>query len=316
MRNIFFASFISTITLLFSCKEINKTEISNAKILERDFQNATKTIEKYNNVLLSSLKEKSFAPVTSFIGAVWLAKAETIKKYADSVKADIELLRTQLKNEADLHFEESKEVFNENSKAPVHKVFITDNKSELLLLNWATLNNRLMLIDEEIKIEFENTIEKIKIENNVVEKETLNNFKKRFTNITTMEALVILSSIENNVTSTENRLITFCYSKVGSVGGCGFSNVSSFLIGQNTTKLQVGKKLIITAGMGAYTRKGAPKIKINNKQIELESGGIAEYEMKITSKPGKYKIPVVVDFTDENGYKRNQSQIVEYEVVK
>ena len=316
MRNLFFASFISTITLLFSCKENDKTEISNARILERDFENATKTIEKYNNFLISSLKEKAVTSATSLRGAIWLAKAEEIKKNTDSVKANIELIRTQLKNEADLHLEESREVFNENSKAPVDKIFITENKSELLLSNWVILNNRLMLIDEEIRIEFENTIEKIKTESNVVEKVTLKNFKKRFTNITTMEALVILSGIENNVTSTENRLITFCYSKVGVVDGCGFSNSTKFLVGQNTTKLQKGEQLIISAGIAEYTSAGAPVIKINNTNIELERGGAAEYKIIITTSPGKYKIPVQVDFTDENGYKKNFTQIVKYEVVK
>ncbi len=316
MRNLFFALFISTITLLYSCKENDKTEISNARILERDFENATKTIEKYNNFLLSSLKEKAVTSATSLRGALWLAKAEEIKKNIDNFKKEIDSYKTQLKKEANLHFENGIEVFEENNKAPVNKIFITEKKSNELISSWEVLNSNLMLVDEALKKEFENKIEKIKIANNEVEKETLQKFTNRFTNITTMEALVILSSIENNLIITENHLINFCYNNVGVVGGCNFGGGPYFFVNQSINKVQKGEKILITAGIVEFITKSKPILKFDDKLISPINNGIAKYEIVTTSVVGKYKIPVEVNFTDENGKKCAQTKIIEYEVVK
>lgn len=316
MRTILFTSFICLLTFLFSCKDNNKNEISNAEILERDFLNATKTIERFTYIQINSLQEKATNPATNVKGEIWLEKAEKIKKHTDSFKTEIALLKTQLKTAADLHLEEGKEIFNEENKAAVHKIFITENKCEALLLSQAQLNKKLLLVDEEINKEFENTIEKITIENNSVEKETLKNFKKRFEDISVMDVLVILSGLENNVTTIANNLITFCYSKVGVVGGCGFSMGPRFLIAQNTTKLQVGERLKITAGIGEFSKNYAPNILINDTKTELEQDGTSTYELKISSSVGKYKIPVEIQFKDQNGIKCTKKSIVEYEVIK
>jgi hypothetical protein len=302
-------------TFVFSCKNNNNHIPSNNKILYHTFNNATLTIEHTNKILFSSLEEKANNETTKIKGIYWLEKASIVKKETNIFIKEIEKYEALLKAAANIHNEEGNEVFDEAAKAQVHKIFITEKNSSALLLSWANLNKQLLQLDEVIKIEFEQTIKKIEVKNNIVDKDHEENFKKRFSEATTAEALVILSSIKNDVTTIENNILTYCYHQTTPIRFCGFNRGPRFFISQNIKKVQAGDKIIITAGIVTFETNSHPTITINNKKVAISAYGSVEHEIETKNEIGKKIVPVKIELLDENGKKTTQTKYVEYEVL-
>ncbi|HEX2606586.1 MAG TPA: hypothetical protein VHK91_04365 [Flavisolibacter sp.] len=86
------------------------------------------------------------------------------------------------------------------------------------------------------------------------------------------------------------------------------------IIAQSSTCLKPGDTLTITAGIGAFTRKNDPAIQINRKNVPLDDQNVAIQKMKITSIPGRYVVPIKVQYTDQDGKAQYFNQIIRYEV--
>ncbi|MEO7923001.1 MAG: hypothetical protein ABIR30_04935 [Chitinophagaceae bacterium] len=127
----------------------------------------------------------------------------------------------------------------------------------------------------------------------------------------------LLTSLENNIKISENKIITFCEAQIGSVDGAGFFNSYSFLASQNSNIVKPGDDLEIVAGIGSFSRAAQPNIKINGLSLEIGEENYAHYKMKVLNIPGKYKIPVSISyFNNVTGKDETRSIDVEYTVAK
>ncbi len=73
----------------------------------------------------------------------------------------------------------------------------------------------------------------------------------------------------------------------------------------------------INAGIGSYSKAAAPKININNKNLNIGDEGFATYRLKVSEDPGNYKIPVKISyFNQATGLEERRIVNVEYTVAK
>lgn len=83
---------------------------------------------------------------------------------------------------------------------------------------------------------------------------------------------------------------------------------------QNAAVLRPGEVLNIKAGVAESYPQASPDITINGTSLPLNSRAWADYKMKVPAKPGKYKIPVTINFLKPNGFVGRWEYTVSYEV--
>lgn len=132
-----------------------------------------------------------------------------------------------------------------------------------------------------------------------------------FRMVPTVAALTMLSKFQNDVKTTENRVVTFLHNKVGQVEVV--PDAFAALVGQSSTYLTPGQELEIMAGVGAYSKKVVPQITIGGTSVSISDDGVAR--MKIAGGGvGSHSIPVNITYTDPFGRKQSISKTVEWTV--
>ena len=108
--------------------------------------------------------------------------------------------------------------------------------------------------------------------------------------------LCLLSKLQNRISILENSLIVFSDCKVGSTYD-GYTKAIP-LINQNATHLKNDEELQINVGIAFLNYPNYPKVFINNDTISSSNNGFFSYKMKISGKPGKYHVPIKVEYFD------------------
>ena len=85
----------------------------------------------------------------------------------------------------------------------------------------------------------------------------------------------------------------------------------SVLLGQSTTHAKPGEMIEISAGVGSYSTRGNPRIKINGIAASL-SNGVADYQLKVSDKAGKHSVQVTIDFINDDGENVTFTQKIYY----
>lgn len=127
---------------------------------------------------------------------------------------------------------------------------------------------------------------------------------------------LFVNEITNDVINVENWLVSFCKDQVGATDGEGFYRVFQAIAGVNSSKLQIGDELIVTAGVGAFNTAAKPDIIIGGKKIPLNENGVAEYKIKVGKKTGRQRIHVKISYTATDGVRDSLEKDIEYLVVE
>jgi hypothetical protein len=110
----------------------------------------------------------------------------------------------------------------------------------------------------------------------------------------------------------ENKVIMFCHEQVGSNGGpCTFV---SALTGISTSFVQPGEQIEIFSGVGSFDSRPEPEIFVYGKPVRLTENAIAVCKFKAEKRPGKYYVPVKINYTDQNGRRQSIQKEIEYTV--
>lgn len=132
-----------------------------------------------------------------------------------------------------------------------------------------------------------------------------------FRMVPTVASITMLSKFQNDIKTVENRVIGRFHEEVGAV--VVRFNKFATIKGQNSNYLMPGQKLMITAGVGAFSDQAQPIITIGGRRIEVNEKGIAEFETVINS-IGQGSIPIHYEWTDQEGKKQTYDDKVTYEV--
>ena len=86
------------------------------------------------------------------------------------------------------------------------------------------------------------------------------------------------------------------------------------LINISRSIVKPGEAIEITAGIGGFIVLAKPGITIAGNRVPVLSSSIAQYEFKAPRRPGKYSIPIALEFYKPDGSKALNEQVVTYEV--
>lgn len=123
---------------------------------------------------------------------------------------------------------------------------------------------------------------------------------------------LIATKLKNDLLRNTVSLLQFCSNQTGPFG-CGWGRDQlQPTIFQNTTHLKSGENLEISAGMVDFVRYGYATLLINNKKVTVDNSNMAHKKIKINKAPGKYKLPIKMEFKKPDGTIGSIEKEIEY----
>ena len=276
---------------LFSCRAKSKTDKEILTAVNATLTNSSLSIQSSSAFILAAIRERATDPISSEKAGPWLPKAELITKLST-------VLVNYIKN-----FKKEKQIRAEQSGA-LYEALVKYKKD-------------ILDVDSLIRYEFEKIFILVTDLYETLENGKDKFYSKFFKNASQTGASAMLSNLLNSVTTTENKLLSFCISRTTHHILHDHEYFPALLVGQNSTYLKQGEILEIQAGVGSFSHEPNISAIINGKKIPAGDGGYFTYKIKISGKPGKYEMPVQISFLNSTtGKDETKEVIVKYTVAK
>lgn len=280
--------YFTVLISLLSC--FPKKQNHASEIIQSGMEKSILILERYNEYSIKSLENKSQDPFSSYRALIWLPRAQKLHATTDSLV----LLVKKYKNEI------GKSKTREISRSLSNQLFsaIHDYQKKLLLID-------------------SNITEQLKPQQGLIPEniDSLPDADQAFYSYyfsghnLDMEVLTIL---ESNIRLVESRVLKYMDNKCPE--GDDYFESWSVIVGQTSSIIAPGEKLSITAGVGSFSKKAAPNIKINGIRVPINENAVSIYSFKGALAPGKYSIPVSLEFKDEFGKITKMERKVNYTV--
>jgi gliding motility-associated protein GldM len=286
-------------------------EILNAfKTVNRSLENTNTTVNKSTETIMKSLDQKRSDPSTATKAQYWYPKAQQVQAYAKDVYAYIQSLKEEIINKAG--GDPEKRSFKSDNLDIATRMMVDKGKGKELLQQLADFkNNVLKKVDPSIDSAFGTSLP-INLEVPKTQDKSNKTWERAYFHmVPTVAALTILSKFQNDVKTSENRIVQFCHNKVGEVV-VRFDTYAA-IVGQSSTYLMPGQEIEITAGVGAFSKAALPNITIGGQNFQIGTEGTASTKLSAGAL-GNHTIPVKITYTDQDGKPQIIEKNVEYTV--
>jgi gliding motility-associated protein GldM len=289
-------------------------EILNAfKTVDNSLDKTNSTVNISTENIMESFRNKLADPTSKAKAEVWYPKAQTAQQLTTAMYNYIEGLRNDILKAADFDPARKKDsTYKEDNQDIATRIMVKEGKGKELQKKLTEYRAAMInLVAPDRKAEFERSLQVdpsmpkgLKGGNKTWE-------DAYFNMVPTVAALTILRKFENDVKTTENRVVTHLHEQVGKVEV--IFDAFEAIVGQNSKYLMPGQELEITAGLGAFSKSKLPDISIGGSKVSLNEKGMAVYKTAAGT-IGNHSIPVTVSFTDQDGKPQTRTFNVEYTV--
>lgn len=287
-------------------------EILNAfKTINNSLEKTNATVNISSNQIFSSLTEKMSDPATAAKAAIWQPKAKQVMDYSATAYNFIDNLKKEIIKEAGGDPNDPNTKFKEDDQDASTRVLVKGPKGKQLYQVLNDYINNLMKVDTAIATQFKNSLQV-----DLAMPKSQNSKKKTweeayFYMAPSVGTLSILSKFQNDIKTSENKVVTFCHEQVGKVE-LRFDAFEA-IVGQNSKYLMPGQEIEITAGLGAFSKTKLPTVTVNGSGVALNEKGMAIYKASAGG-VGSHTINVTVAFSDQEGNPQTRTIPVEYTV--
>ncbi len=288
-------------------------EILNAfKTVRASLETTNATVNHSTETIMKSLEDKKKDPTTAVKATEWEPRAAQVVTLSKGMYDYIESLKNQIITEADGDPKDPNKKFKESDQETATRIMVTKGAGKELLKRLGEYKNAVLAVHPELKEKFEGSLP-INLQMPVTQSSKANKTWEAayFNMVPTVAALTILSKFQNDVKTTENRLVQECHNKVGEV--VVRYDTYKAIIGQNSTYLMPGQELEITAGVGAFSKSALPQITIGGENVPLGEDGAAHKKMQAGA-IGERSVPVRITYKDQDGKDQVIEETVKYTV--
>jgi gliding motility-associated protein GldM len=261
-------------------------EILNAfKTVDRSLMIASGVAEQKNQEIFKSFKAKLEDPTSREKAAIWEPKAQQAKKISDELYNYIETLKTELKKESGLKTVDGKEEYKEDDLDAGTRLLVQGapegkGKGKELFEKLKAYKEQLLSIDPEMKKEIEVGLPLDLTIPPTSSEAGKSDWAYAYFHMTpTIAAITIMSKFQNDVRNSESKAVEFCHKQIGQVEII-YDQFQAFA-GTNTQYLMPGEELVITAGIGAFSKAAQPTVSIDGANVALNAEGTAEYKTRV-----------------------------------
>lgn len=273
------------------------SEILNAfKTVNKSLENTNITVNKSTETIMASLLEKTKDPSSSTRANIWYPKAQQVQNLSKTVFSYVEDLKNRILREAGGDPNNPEQKFKEDNLDIATRIMIEKGEGPKLLAALGTYKKNVLAIDRSIDSAF-----KTVLPINLDKPQSKNKAGKTwegayFHMVPTVAALTILSKFQNDVKTSENRIVQFCHNKVGEVNVV-FDSYGA-VIGQSSNYLMPGQEIEITAGVGAFSKKAQPTIAVGGTAVPIGEDGAAHIKLA-SGGIGQHSIPVRITYMNQ-----------------
>jgi gliding motility-associated protein GldM len=276
-------------------------EILNAfQIVDKSMQNSTSVTNASTGQIMSSFESKKKDPSSRANAEIWMPKAQAAIDISKKAYEEIEAFKKELLTMKDTS------ISKDNMDAST-LIFVENKKGEEIYDKFIKLKKDLLAIDPEIAKEFANGLP---VDIAQTEKDKKDWAYRSFHMMPTVASLTILSKLQSDIKTSENKIAAYCHSKVGEVV-VKYDSFSA-LVGQSSNYLMPGQKITITGGLGAFSSSNTPSISINGSNVSVTNG---QGSMDLDGGgPGEHTANVTVSFKDQNGVPQQKTETIKWTV--
>ena len=287
------------------------SEILNAfKTVNNSLEKTNEVVSASTNEIMVSLKDKLDEPGAADKARIWHPKAQQVQNYSKQMYDFIDELKKKIATGAKYDPTSDKDKGIDNLDVTT-RVMVEKGDGKLLRNKLDEFKKNILAIDPEIAKNFTTALPI-----NTEMPKTKNKSNKTweaayFHMVPTVAAMTILSKFQNDVKTSENKVVSFCHEQVGKVKVQQDSYAALAIA--NTTNALPGQEIEITAGVGGFSKAISPKIRIGNQNLTVGDDGAVHYKFK-ADRLGSNSIPVLIEYTDQNGQVQKITKNVEYVV--
>jgi len=288
------------------------SEILNAfKTVNKSLENTNTIVNKSTEAIMESLKDKTIDPVSAAKAQIWYPKAQNVQTISKTVFTYIQGLKDRVLTEAGGDPKKPDQKFKEDNLDVATRIMIEKGEGPKLLATLAKFRKDLLAVDPAIDSAFATTLP-ISLDKPASRTKAGKTWEGAYFHmVPTVAALTILSKFQNDVKTSENRVVQFCHNKVGEVV-IRFDTYAA-IVGQNSNYLMPGQELEITAGVGAFSKGATPTITIGGQPYQIGAEGTATAKLP-GGGIGPHTIPVNITYKDQEGIIQTIKKTVEYKV--
>jgi gliding motility-associated protein GldM len=287
-------------------------EILNAfKTVNKSLETTNTTVNNSTTAIMQSLEDKQNDPKTAEKAAIWLPKAKAVQEYAKSMNTFIQSLKNEIIKEGG--GDPDKSSFKSDNLDIATRLMLDKGKAKELLAKLTEFkNNILKKVDPSIDSAFATTLP-INLEIPKTQSKSNNTWERAYFHmVPTVAALTILSKFQNDVKTSENKIVEFCHNKVDKVV-VRYDTYAAFAQ-TNSSYVMPGDEMEITAGVGAFSKAALPTVTIAGAVTPLGEDGAAHKLVKAETTLGEHTINVNVEYTDQEGKKQTIAKAIKYTV--
>ncbi|MER3499023.1 MAG: gliding motility protein GldM [Chitinophagaceae bacterium] len=287
-------------------------EILNAfKTVNKSLENTNATVNKSTETIMTSLKEKMSDASTAAKAQIWYPKAQQAQNYSKEVFNYIQSLKDQILREAGGDPNNPEKRYKEDNLDIVTRIMLEKGAGKKLQQMLAEYKKNILDIDPAIDSAFKTSLP-INLEIPKSNQKSNNTWERAYFHmVPTVAGLTILSKFQNDIKTSENRVVQFCHNKVGEVT-VRFDTYTA-IVGQNSTYLMPGQEIEITAGVGAFSKAALPTVVIGGNTVPIGAEGTAVQKLQAGG-IGNHTIPVRITYTDQDGKQQTIEKNVQYTV--
>jgi gliding motility-associated protein GldM len=291
-------------------------EILNAfRTVDNSLTETNKTINRSTATIMQSLEDKKKDPASAAKAEIWYPKAAQAQALSTGMFDYIQNLRMKILKDA--AFNPTKEnnfdsTFKADNLDIATRIMIEEKEGPKLLAKLAQYKKDLLAIDPEIAQKFQNSLQ---IDLNIPKVQDKGNKTWEaayFHMVPTVAAITILSKFQNDVKTSENKVVAFCHDQVGHVE-VRFSRFEA-IIGQSTNYAMPGQPIEIKAGIGAFADAARPTITIGGRTQQVGDSGFVRYQTTAETSLGVKTIPVHIEYKDQDGKDQVINRTITYTV--
>ncbi|HWC52584.1 MAG TPA: gliding motility protein GldM [Chitinophagaceae bacterium] len=287
-------------------------EILNAfKTVNSTLEKSNATISNSTATIMKSLEQKLNDPSTSDKAKVWYPRAQQVQQYAAEVNNYIQGLKDTILIKAGGDPKDPDKKYKDDNLDIVTRMMVDKGEGKILLQKLTDFKSKVLSINDTLKSEFATSLP---IDLTVPKTQNKSNKTWEtayFNMVPTVAALTILSKFQNDVKTSENKVIAFCHNKVGEV--VVRQDAFAAIAVADANYILPGQKINITAGVGGFSTAVKPQISIGGTNVPVGTDGTAKMEVQGTSL-GSHSIPVHIEYTDQDGKKQSIDKTIEYTV--
>ncbi|HET6766194.1 MAG TPA: gliding motility protein GldM [Chitinophagaceae bacterium] len=289
------------------------SEILNAfKTVNNSLEETNKVVNQSTADVMTSLQEKMKDAGTAEKAKIWLPKAQQVQKLTADLNTYIQGLKDKILTEAGADYTKktaSDSAYKDDNLDIATRLMVEHGEGKNLLAKLTQYKKDILAVDPEIAKSFDKSLP-VHLERPKTKNKGNNTWEAAyFRMVPTVAALTILSKFQNDVKTSENKVITFCHEQVGKVS-FRFNQYEA-IVGQNSSVLLAGQELEIHAGLAAMNSDQKPTVTIGGANVPVDAQGLAVWKQRVNSSG---RIPVRVAYRDQDGNPQFKTVDVEYTV--